>query len=109
MRLLKHPVAGRFAVLRNLEGLSEIERWALGESLYENWDGAVFDCHVAASGKAIAVFNSECLSKSVQGDHFRFWWDGSRIRNIYNFNESSKDDKGYDPYLSLMAKRDEAA
>lgn len=109
MRLLKHPVAGRFAVLPNLEGLSETERWALGEALYEEWDGAVFDCPVAARGKTIAVFNSECLSKSVQGDHFRFWWDGSHIRNIYNFNERSKDDKGYDPYESLMAAMDRAA
>lgn len=109
MRLLKHPLRGRFAVLRNLTGLSETERRALGEALYEEWDGAVFDCAAATRGKTIAVFNSECLSKSVQGDHFRFWWDGTHIRNIYNFNERSKDDKGYDPYASLMAQRDEAA
>lgn len=109
MRLLKHPVEGKFALLRHLERLSEEERWKLGESLYEEWDGAVFDCAAAPRGKTITVFNSECLSKSVQGDHFRFWWDGTRIRNIYNFNERSKDDKGYDPYDSLMASRDQAA
>lgn len=109
MRLLKHPVRGKFAVLQGLDQLSEEERWKLGESLYEEWDGAVFDCAAAPRGKMIAVFNSECLGKSVQGDHFRFWWDGSHIRNIYNFNERSNDDKGYDPYESLMAARNQAA
>ena len=109
MRLLKHPVRGKFAVLQGLDQLSEEERWKLGESLYEGWDGAVFGCAAAPRGKMIAVFNSECLGKSVQGDHFRFWWDGSHIRNIYNFNERSNDDKGYDPYESLMAARNQAA
>ena len=109
MRLLKHPVQGKFAVLQGLDQLSEEERWKLGETLYEEWDGAVFGCAAAPRGKMIAVFNSECLGKSVQGDHFRFWWDGSHIRNIYNFNERSNDDKGYDPYESLMAARNQAA
>lgn len=103
MRMLKHPVQGRFASLSDLSALSEEQRWAFGETLYESWDGAMFDCPSAPSGKMIAVFNSECLSKSVQGDHFRFWWDGGRIGNIYNFNARSDDNKGYDPYESIMA------
>ena len=109
MRMLKHPVQGRFANLGDLMALTEGQRWELGETLYEEWDGALFDCPSAPSGKMIAVFNSECLGKSVQGDHFRFWWDGNLIRNIYNFNARSGDDKGYDPYDSIMATRDRAA
>ncbi len=109
MRLLKHPVKGRFAVLGNLDRLSQEQRWQLGASLYEEWDGAIFQCPAAPSGRAVAVFNSECLSKSVQDDHFRFWWDGTRIRNIYNFNERSKDDRGFDPYDRLMNLPNRAA
>lgn len=109
MRMLRHPLRGRFARLGDLSKITQDERWVLGESLYQEWDGAVFDCPVASEGQTIAVFNSECLGKSIQGDHFRFWWDGSRIENIYNFNEKSKDNKGYDPYESIMALRDRAA
>lgn len=109
MRLLKHPVAGRFAVLGDLSALSEQERWKIGEGLYEKWDGAIFDCAAAVQGKMAAVFNSESLGKSVQVEHFRFWWDGGRIRNVYNFNERSQDNKGYDPYETIMSVRDRAA
>jgi hypothetical protein len=109
MRLLRHPLKGRFARLGNLSGLAQDERWAFGESLYQDWDGAIFDCPFATEGRTIAVFNSDCLGTSIQGDHFRFWWDGNRIGNIYNFNEKSKDNKGYDPYDSIMALRDRAA
>ena len=109
MRLLNHPVEGKFAVLRDLDRFSREERWELGEAMYENWDGAIFECPASPTGNGLAVFNSECLGKSVQGDHFRFWWDGIRIHNIYNFNEQSVDNRGFDPYKSHMNLSNRAA
>jgi hypothetical protein len=34
----------------------------------------------------LAVLNGEVLERSVQADHFRFAWDGERIRSLYSFS-----------------------
>lgn len=104
MRMLAHKVSGRFASLGDLSALSQSERWALGASLYEHWDGAVFTCLETGCGETIAVFNVESLGKATQAEHYRFVWDGSRIRTVYNFNDlGDADGKGFDPQLLISA------
>jgi hypothetical protein len=98
MRMLKHSISGRFASLGDLSGLSQSERWALGASLYEHWDGAYFTCPETGRGATVAIFNVECLGRATQAEHYRFMWDGSRIRTVYNFNDlEDGDGKGFDP------------
>lgn len=106
MRMLAHRISGRFAALGDLSALSQSERWALGASLYEHWDGAVFTCLETGRGATIAVFNVESLGRATQAEHYRFVWDGSRIRTVYNFNDiGDGDGKGLDPQSLCVGKR----
>jgi hypothetical protein len=87
MRALCTRVKGEFADLRGIDPtMTQTARWQLGEELLEaEVDGALFNCPVRAAGSCIAIFNGAVLERSVQAEHFRFVWDGARIKSVYNF------------------------
>lgn len=89
MRVLCTRVKGRFADLRRLDPtLTQTARWQIGEQLLNaGGNGALFSCPVRAAGTCIAIFNGEVLERSVQAEHFRFVWDGQRVKSVYSFDK----------------------
>ena len=88
MRVLQHGVSGMFADLTGLDPqATQDARWEAGElALRSGVDGAVFACPVRPGARCISVFKAAALEKSVQTEHFRFVWDGDRIRALYAFS-----------------------
>lgn len=91
MRVLCTRVSGRFADLTGLDpSLNQAARWRLGEEILQSdVDGALFSSPYRAAGRGLAVFNAGVLARSLQAEHFRFVWDGTRIRSIYSFEDGT--------------------
>lgn len=92
MRVLTRTVAGRVADGRAWDpGLSRDERWRRGEAvLAAGADGILFRCPERPSSTCIAIVNGGTLERAVQCDHFRFIWDGRRIRALYSFTDGKE-------------------
>lgn len=91
MRALSRIVKGRFVDLTNepLE-LDRKARLSLGQAVLEiEADGLLFRCPDRPSTKCIAIINGQTLEKAVQGEHFRFVWDGSSIKTLYAFSNGT--------------------
>ena len=88
MRALSRIVKGRFIDLSNeAMDLNRDECLALGQAVLEtDADGLLFRCFDRPSAKCIAIIRGETLEKAVQGDHFRFVWDGNSIKTLYAFS-----------------------
>jgi len=66
--------------------MDQAKRWALGEEIFaRDVDGAVFNSPERPIGDRYAVLNGDCLERAVQGDHYRYVWDGSEIKELYSF------------------------
>jgi hypothetical protein len=89
MRVLGTRVQGQFADLRALEPtLTQTERWQIGEELLNaGANGALFMCPVRPAGTCVAIFSGDVLERSVQAEHFRFVWDGRRVKSVYSFDK----------------------
>ncbi|BCH05359.1 hypothetical protein MesoLj131b_73580 (plasmid) [Mesorhizobium sp. 131-2-5] len=89
MRVLGTRVKGRFADLRALDpNLTQPARWEVGEELLNaGASGALFKCPDRPAGTCVAIFNGDVLARSVQAEHFRFVWDGHRIKSVYSFDK----------------------
>lgn len=89
MRVLCTAVTGMFADLQGLDPtLTQTARWRIGQELLQAGEnGALFTCPVRPSGRCLAVFNGDVLERSVQAEHFRFIWDGVRIKSVYRFDK----------------------
>lgn len=91
MRMLRHPVSGRFWDLRGLSepaaGVTPAERRALGGQLPDGAQGILYRCRERPAGTCIAVLTGDVLGRSVQTVHFRYVWDGARVVLLYVFNE----------------------
>lgn len=88
MRALSRVVKGRFVDLTSMSiDLDQEERWALGRAVLDtDADGLLFQCSDRPTAMCIAIINGATLEKAVQGDHFRFVWDGSSIKTLYAFS-----------------------
>jgi hypothetical protein len=40
-------------------------------------------------GECVAILHVEALGAAVQGDHFRYVWDGERITKVYDFRTAT--------------------
>lgn len=89
MRVLGTRVTGRFADLRALDQtVTQTARWQIGEELLNaGANGALFKCPVRPAGTCVAIFNGDVLERSVQAEHFRFVWDGRRVKSVYSFDK----------------------
>jgi hypothetical protein len=92
MRVFSTAVSGSFADLRDLDAnLARSARWRIGQELLEaGANGALFTCPVRRAGQCLAVFKGDVLQRTVQAEHFRFVWDGERIRSVYRFDKGEK-------------------
>ena len=41
----------------------------------------------------ICVLDGNVLERAVQGEHFRYAWDGERVSSLYAFNDSGADEE----------------
>ena len=61
---------------------------ALGQDIVERGvDGVVFHSPERPAGNRYAVLNAQSLERAIQGDHYRYVWDGTRINELYSFNQ----------------------
>ncbi|MDO9641226.1 MAG: RES family NAD+ phosphorylase [Pseudotabrizicola sp.] len=94
MRMLSREVSGRFLDARGFPGdLHQDARRSLGRSILKMresvyFDGVLFKSLERPIGERIAVLTGEVLRKAIQGEHFRYTWDGSRIVSLYEFNST---------------------
>ncbi len=87
MRVLATPVDGDFADLTHLSP-DEVGRQgrAIGRWLYDGGGGgAVFRHPLNGGARTLSVFDQSTLGRTEQGTHYRFAWDGQRIRTVYDF------------------------
>lgn len=105
MRVLAHPVNGRFADARDVAADASAEfRFGIGRAVLGlEVEGLRFRPDERPAGEGVAVLSTKSLGRSVQATHFRFMWDGSRIREIYSFDtgEQFAPDQLEDPKLEL--------
>jgi hypothetical protein len=92
MRLLITPVTGRFVDLSDTPiSANRDERWNLGQALVDRGArGALFRPLDHPSVLALAVFDRTALGRTVQAAHYRFVWDGSAVRTVYDFTDGSE-------------------
>lgn len=89
MRVLVRRVTGLFADCRPLGVELEREvRWKAGRALLEKRvDGLLFRPEERPSATGVAILNGQALGRAIQGDHFRFAWDGERVKSLYAFRD----------------------
>lgn len=87
MRLLSTHVAGEFADLTGLAlDTGQAARWEIGKHLLNaGVAGAVFRRAERPDAQFLALFDAALLERSVQGTHYRFVWDGTVVKSIYDF------------------------
>lgn len=89
MRVLSRPVRGRFLDVRCWDPtLAQDERRERARSVLagrEDVDGLLFRPPERLTATCVAILNGATLDRAVQGEHFRFVWDGKRVRALYAF------------------------
>lgn len=98
MRMLSRRVRGSFLDAQGLfTNLTQVERRELGKGLFdraksEQLSGVLFRSIERPSGTRICVLDGNVLDRAVQGEHFRYAWDGERVSSLYTFNSSGSDE-----------------
>jgi hypothetical protein len=98
MRMLSRTVSGAFLDVQSVSvDLTMIERRKLGAKLVERaktegLSGVLFRSPERPSGTRICVLNGNALGRAVQGEHFRYSWDGDRVSSLYAFKSSGNDE-----------------
>ncbi len=92
MRELSRQVKGRFANGLDWDPrLDLVERRRLGAQIAEaGFDGVLFRPAERPSGMCVSVLKADVLQRAVQRDHFKFVWDGSRVRVVYSFGSGAE-------------------
>jgi hypothetical protein len=92
MREISRQVKGRFANGLDWDpGLDLVERRRLGREVAEaGFDGLLFRPAERPSGICVSVLKGEVLQRAVQRDHFKFVWDGTRVRVVYSFTSGAE-------------------
>lgn len=104
MRMLSRKVFGSFLDLRAVSVETSLsERRKLGKLLWERaktegLSGVLFRSIERPSGTRICVLDGDVLDRAVQGEHFRYSWDGEKVSSLYAFDNSGGDeDNLFDP------------
>jgi len=92
MRLLSTPIRGEFVDLMSVAAdMTQAARWVIGQQLLDKGAaGAVFRRAERPDAQFLAVFDPASVERSVQGTHYRFVWDGTVIKSIYDFSTGEK-------------------
>ena len=98
MRMLSRSVRGKFIDAQSVPAtLTLPERRKVGAELLDlakdrGLSGVLFRSIERPSGVRICVLDGDVLDHAVQGEHFRYTWDGTRVTSLYAFNSSRGDD-----------------
>lgn len=105
MRLLKTPVEGRFLDLCDVDPQLPLEKKRkIASELSDDLAGVIFRPLERPSHRCIAIVRNEGLGYTMQTQHFRFWWDGTRIAAVYAFDDSRNlDPAGFSAAEDLIA------
>jgi hypothetical protein len=92
MRVFIRRVNGSFHDLTKLDpNLSSADRWKIGHQLHESGSSGVLFRRPGFGDHAfLAVFDGSLLSRAMQGAHYRFVWDGQKIKSIYDFSDGKE-------------------
>lgn len=99
MRMLSRKVCGKFIDAQSVPTtLPFSERRKIGAKLLARAKngglaGVLFRSIERPSGVRICVLDGDVLGRAVQGEHFRYTWDGTRVSSLYAFNNSGGDDE----------------
>ncbi|KAA2234904.1 hypothetical protein [Salinarimonas soli] len=87
MRVLARRVRGRFVDGRDWDpAMCEVERLEIGRRVVASGrDGLLFTSPERLAGSCVSLLNGSTLDRAIQGDHFRFMWDGAQINQLYAF------------------------
>jgi hypothetical protein len=92
MRVLSRRITGSFHDLTKLDpNLPSAERWKIGHQLHESGSSGVLFCRPGfAEHRFVAIFDGALLPRAIQGAHYRFVWDGQKIKGIYDFSDGKE-------------------
>jgi hypothetical protein len=96
MRVIANRIKGKFIDLRALPAdMAPQAKWLIGQELYaEEISGIVFKMNDVAKCDFIGILRLDVLQdKGVQGAHYRFRWDGTRISRIFDFAANADIDR----------------
>jgi hypothetical protein len=97
MRMLGRTVSAHFLDARDVPpDLALEKRRKLGKKIWERVQrdalaGVLFHSAERPSGTRICVLDGDVLDRAVQGEHFRFSWNGQRVAALYAFNSTGAD------------------
>lgn len=97
MRMLSRRVSGVFLNARRIPtDISPEARRTLGKELLdraqaERLSGVLFRSIERPSGTRICVLDGNVLDRAIQGEHFRYAWDGERVSSLYAFKDAGAD------------------
>ncbi|MDJ0627613.1 MAG: RES family NAD+ phosphorylase [Rhodobacter sp.] len=104
MRMLSRKVSGAFLDAQSVPAeLPQEERRKLGTELLarakrDALAGVLFRSIERPSGTRVCVLDGDVLDRAIQGEHFRYVWDGDRVSTLYAFDNSGGDeDNQIDP------------
>jgi hypothetical protein len=88
MRVLTRSVTGRFADCTDWDPEMDWgDRRSLGQAVSTaGLDGLLFRPAERPAGICASVLHGGALGRAVQGDHFKFIWDGDRVSTLYSFS-----------------------
>jgi len=92
MRALSRPVRGRFVDLRSVDPTLPLDqRRVIGQRVAEaGYDGVIFRPGERTAAECVSVINGQTLGRAVQGEHYKFNWNGQMIDMLYDFHAGQK-------------------
>jgi hypothetical protein len=92
MRVFIRRIKGSFHDLTRLDpNMPSAERWKIGHQLHESGSSGVLFCRPGFGERLfLAVFDGSLLPRAMQGAHYRFVWDGQKIKSIYDFSDGKE-------------------
>jgi hypothetical protein len=103
MRQIVRPVRGTYLDATSWDGMEDrARRLELGKfAVDEKLDGILFRPDERRSARCVVVLKAECLGRPIQGEHFKYMWNGQAINAFFSF----RTDTVYDP--KLLSSEDE--
>lgn len=92
MRVFSRRITGLFHDLTKLDpNMPSADRRKIGHQLHESGSPGVLFCRPGfGEHRFLAIFDSALLPRAIQGAHYRFVWDGKKIKSIYDFSDGKE-------------------
>lgn len=92
MRVFSRRITGSFHDLTKLDpNIPSADRRKIGHQLHESGSPGVLFCRPGfGEHRFLAVFDGALLPRAIQGAHYRFVWDGQKIKSIYDFSDGNE-------------------